>query len=108
MKQHIKIKEGSKPIVQNLCCLGDIQQEALLLEVRNILEVGFIYPPVIVELGWVSPMVVVTPKKNRKGHVYVDYKPLNATTKRDHFSLPFQDKVLDKVAGYTQCVIHSV
>ena len=43
---------------------------------------------------------VVTPKKNGKWQVCVDYKPLNAATKRDHFPLPFQDEVLDKVAGY--------
>ena len=36
----------------------------------------------------------------------MDYKPLNAATKRDHFPLPFQDKILNEVAGherYTVC-----
>lgn len=54
---------------------------------------------------WVSP-VVVTPKKNGKWQVCVDYKPLNAATKRDHFPLPFQDEILNEVAGhemYTVC-----
>ncbi|MCO5588627.1 hypothetical protein L7F22_042584 [Adiantum nelumboides] len=35
-----------------------------------------------------------------------DYKPLNAATKRDHFPLPFQDEILNEVAGherYTVC-----
>ncbi|MCO5591846.1 hypothetical protein L7F22_045839 [Adiantum nelumboides] len=32
--------------------------------------------------------------------VCVDYKPLNAATKRDHFPLPFQDEILNEVAGY--------
>ena len=93
----IKLKEGSKPIAQKLQRLGVIQQEALLLEVRKLLEAGFIYP--VVESEWVSP-VVVTPKKNGKWRVCVDYKPLNAATKRDHFPLPFQDEVLGEVAGY--------
>ena len=93
----IKLKEGSKPIAQKLRRLGVIQQEALLLEVRKLLEAGFIYP--VAKSKWVSP-VVVTPKKNGKWQVCVDYKPLNAATKRDHFPLPFQDEVLDEVAGY--------
>ncbi|MCO5567926.1 hypothetical protein L7F22_021622 [Adiantum nelumboides] len=50
--------------------------------------------------------VVVTPKKNGKWRVCVDYKPLNVATKRDHFPLPFQDEILNEVAGherYTVC-----
>ena len=44
MVEHcIKLKEGSKPIAQKLRRLGVIQQEALLLEVRKLLEAGFIY-----------------------------------------------------------------
>ena len=46
------------------------------------------------------------PKEERKWRVCVDYKPLNAATKRDHFSLPFQDEILNEVAGherYTVC-----
>ncbi|MCO5579588.1 hypothetical protein L7F22_033445 [Adiantum nelumboides] len=54
---------------------------------------------------WWQP-IVVTPKKNGKWRVCVDYKPLNAATKRDHFPLPFQDEIMNKVAGherYTVC-----
>ena len=59
----IKLKEGSKPIAQKLRRLGVIQQEALLLEVRKLLEASFIY--LVAESKWVSPLVV-TPKKNGK------------------------------------------
>ncbi|MCO5607626.1 hypothetical protein L7F22_061824 [Adiantum nelumboides] len=97
MQHHIKLKEGSKPTVQRLECLGVIQQDALLVEVRKLLNAGFIYP--VEDSEWVSP-VVVTPKKNGKRRVCVDYKPLNATTKRDHFPLPFQDEILNEVVGY--------
>ncbi|MCO5570631.1 hypothetical protein L7F22_024358 [Adiantum nelumboides] len=53
---------------------------------------------------WVSP-VVVTPKKNGKWRVCVDYKPLNAATKRDHFPLPFQDEILNEVAGHERYIV---
>ena len=73
------------------------------MEVKKLLQAGFIYP--VEDSEWVSP-VVVTPKKNGKWRVCVDYKPLNAATKRDHFPLPFQDEILNEVAGherYTVC-----
>ncbi|MCO5555114.1 hypothetical protein L7F22_008655 [Adiantum nelumboides] len=83
--------------------LGVIKEQALLKEVRKLLAAGFIYP--VEDSEWVSP-VVVTPKKNGKWRVCVDYRPLNEATKRDHFPLPFQDKILNEVAckeKYTVC-----
>ena len=103
VEHHIRLKEGVKPKVQKLRRLGVIQQDALLKEVRKLLAVGFIYP--VEDSEWVSP-AMVTPKKNGKWRVCVDYKPLNAATKRDHFPLPFQDEILNEVAGwkiYTVC-----
>ncbi|RDX80664.1 hypothetical protein CR513_38757, partial [Mucuna pruriens] len=51
---------------------------------------------------WVSP-VQVLPKKSRmtviKNHVCIDYKKLNQVTRKDHFPLPFTDKVLEKLAS---------
>ena len=90
-------------MAQKLCQLGKIQQEALLKEVRKLTEAGFIYP--VEDSKWVSA-VVVTPKKNGKLRICVDYKPLNVATKRDHFPLPFQDEILNEVVGhkrYTVC-----
>ena len=49
--------------------------------------------------------MVVTPKKNNKWRVCVDYKPLYAATKRDHFPLPFQDEILNEVAGHERYTI---
>ena len=45
-------------------------------------------------------MVVITPNKSGKWHICVDYKPLNAATKKDHFCLPFQDEALDEGERY--------
>ncbi|MCO5575498.1 hypothetical protein L7F22_029299 [Adiantum nelumboides] len=97
VQHHINLKDGAKLVVQRLQRLGVIQQDALLSEVRKLLNAGFIYP--VEDSKWVS-LVVVTPKKNGKWRVCVDYKPLNATTKRNHFPLPFQDEILNEVAGY--------
>ncbi|MCO5560544.1 hypothetical protein L7F22_014159 [Adiantum nelumboides] len=102
VQHHINLKDGAKPVVQRLRRLGVIQQDALLSEVRKLLNAGFIYP--VEDSEWVYP-VVVTPKKNGKWRVCVDYKPLNAATKRDHFPLPFQDEILNEVAGYERYTV---
>ena len=91
------MKEGSEPVAQKLHRLGTVQKEALLKEVKALLWVGFIY--LLEDSEWVSPVVVV-PKKNGKWRICVDFKPLNAVTKRDHFALPFQDEILDEIVGY--------
>ena len=63
----------------------------------KLLKVGFIYPVETSE--WVSPMVVA-PKKDGKWRICVDFKPLNAATKKDPYPLPFVDQILDSVASY--------
>ena len=82
---------------QRLRRMGQEQMKALREEVDKLLSAGFIYPVETAE--WVSP-VVVAPKKDGKWRICVDFKPLNAATKKDPYSLPFIDQILDSVAGY--------
>ncbi|MCO5569004.1 hypothetical protein L7F22_022709 [Adiantum nelumboides] len=97
VEHRIVLKEGFKPKAQRLRRLGGIQQEVLWQEVTKLLEAGIIYH--VQEFEWVSP-VVITPKKNGKWRVCVNYKPLNAATQRNHYPLPFQDEILNQVAGH--------
>ena len=57
------------------------------------MDAGFMVP--VHNIEWVSP-IVVTPKKNAKWRICIDYKKLNASTKRDYHPLPFQDITLEK------------
>ena len=84
-------------------------------EVLKLLDVGVIYP--ITNSRWVSPTQVV-PKKsgvtvvaNEHNEIIltrvttgwslcIDYKKLNAGTRKDHFPLPFMDQMLERVAGH--------
>lgn len=61
------------------------------------MKVGFIYP--LEAVTWLSRIVIIT-KKNGKLRICVDYRKLNATTKTDPFPLPFQDTLLDAIAGH--------
>ena len=93
----IKLKENVKPVAQKLRRLGAIRREALEIEVNKLLKAGFIYP--IDDAEWISPVVIV-PKKGNKWRICVDFCPINAATKRHHYPLPFQDEILDNVAGH--------
>ena len=86
--------------------MGKEQMNALSEEVDKLLEAGFIVP--VDNAEWVSS-VVVTPKKDGRWRICIDYKPLNVVTKKDPYALPFIDLVLDSVAGferYSVCEDH--
>ena len=81
----------------------------------KLLDTRIIYS--IPDSRWVSPLHIVPKKsgvtvvKNDKNEmvaqrlqsgwrVCVDYRKLNAVTKKDHFPLPFIDTVLERLAGH--------
>ena len=90
-------------------------QEVVRIEVIKLLDAGIIYP--ISNSKWVSPIHVVpkraglTVVKNKDNElvptriqsgwrVCIDYRKLNATTRKDHFSLPFIDQMVERLAGH--------
>ena len=85
-------------------------------EILKLLEVGMIYP--ISDSSWVSPVQVVPKKtgitvvKNQNDElvptrvqngwrVCIDYRKLNAVTRKDYFPLPFIDQMLERLAGHS-------
>ena len=98
----IVLKDGVKPVRQRLRRMGQEQMMALKEALDKLLKAGFIYPVETAE--WVSP-VVVTPKKDGRWRVCVDFKPLNAATKKDPYPLPFIDQIWDSVAGYERYIV---
>ncbi|XP_052198304.1 homeobox-leucine zipper protein HDG5-like [Diospyros lotus] len=90
-------------------------KEVVRGEVLKLLDASIIYP--ISDSKWVSPTQVV-PKKSRITMVEnenneliptriqtgwrmcIDYRKLNSVTRKDHFSLPFLDQVLERIVGH--------
>ena len=111
---HIYLEEESKAVRQPQRRLNPHLQEVVRIEVLKLLQAGIIYP--IYDRTWVSPTQVVPNKsgvttvKNEKGEelstrlttgwrVCIDYRRLTEVRK-DHFSLPFIDQLLERVSEH--------
>ncbi|CAN6695145.1 unnamed protein product [Malus baccata var. baccata] len=113
---HIFLEEGAKPTREAQRRLNPPMMEVVKNEIIKLLDCGVIYP--ISDSRWVSPIQCV-PKKSgvtvvenvenelvptriRTGwRVCIDYRKLKATTRKDHFPLPFLDQMLEKLAGHS-------
>ena len=92
----IYISPDCKPVRQPQRRINPALRDIVKNELQKLLNVGFRYP--ISDSQWVSPLVIV-PMKGGKWRVCIDYRELNAATKKDHFTLPFVNQVLDNLAG---------
>ncbi|KAM1751114.1 hypothetical protein ACFX11_009273 [Malus domestica] len=113
---HIFLEEGAKPTREAQRRLNPPMMEVVKKEIIKLLDCGVIYP--ISDSRWVSPIQCV-PKKSgvtvvenaenalvptriQTGwRVCIDYRKLNATTRKDHFPLPFLDQMLERLAGHS-------
>ncbi|CAM8892957.1 unnamed protein product [Rhodiola kirilowii] len=110
----ILLEEGARPSREPQRRLNPIMMEIVRKEIQKLLDADVIYP--ISDSRWVSPVHVV-PKKTgitveedvegkmvttrvKNGwRMCIDYRKLNAVTRKDHFPLPFIDQMLDRLAG---------
>ena len=111
----ILLEDGHKPSVEAQRRLNPIMKEVVRKEVLKWLDAEVIYP--ISNSSWVSPIQVV-PKKGGTTVIWtksnallpsrtvigwricIDYRKLNNATRKYHFSLPFLDQMLDRLAGH--------
>ncbi|GKE16098.1 reverse transcriptase domain-containing protein [Tanacetum coccineum] len=110
----ILLEEDYEPSVQHQRRVNPKIHDVIKKEVEKLLDAGLIYP--ISDSPWVSPvhcvpkkggMTVVTNEENELvptrlvtgWRVCIDYRKLNESTCKDHFSLPFMDQMLERLAG---------
>jgi hypothetical protein len=130
---HIPTDPTILPSREPQCRLNNAMMEVVKKDVLKLLHTGIIYP--VPHGEWVSPVQVVPKKegmtvvRNEKNELIhqrtvtgwwmcIDYRKLNKTTSKDHFSLPFIDEMLewlvihslfcflDGYSGYHQIPIH--
>jgi hypothetical protein len=112
-KMHLE--EEAKPSRDSQRRLNPAMQEVVRAEVIKLFDAGIIYP--ISDSKWVSPIHVVpkwaglTVVENKDGElvstpvqsgwrVCIDYRKLNAATRKDHFPFPFIDQMVERLAGH--------
>ncbi|CAN6687783.1 unnamed protein product [Malus baccata var. baccata] len=111
----ILLEEGSKTSREAQRRLNPPMMEVVKKEIIKLLDCRVVYP--ISDSRWVSPVQCI-PKKSgvtvvanaenelvpqciQTGwRVCINYRKLNATTRKDHFPLPFIDQMLERLAGY--------
>ncbi|GKB47487.1 DNA-directed DNA polymerase, partial [Tanacetum coccineum] len=110
----ILMEDYFKPAVQHQRKANPKIHEVIKKEVIKLLDAGLIYP--IFDSPWVSPvhcvpkkggMTVVANEENELiptqfvtgWRVCIDYRKLNDATRKDHFSLPFMDQMLERLEG---------
>ncbi|XP_026411188.1 uncharacterized protein LOC113306474 [Papaver somniferum] len=113
---HINIEDNSKTSREMQRRLNPNMKEVVRGKILKLLDASIIYP--ISDSKWVSPIQVV-PKKsgvtvvqNDKDElvptrvttgwrVCIDYRKLNAVTRKDHFPLSFTDQMLENLSGHS-------
>ncbi|CAM8904921.1 unnamed protein product [Rhodiola kirilowii] len=110
----ILLEDGAKPSREPQRRLNPIMMEIVQKEIQKLLDADIIYP--ISDSQWVSHVHVVpkksgiTVEEDAEGKIVttrvkngwrmcIDYRKLNAVTRKDHFPLPFIDQMLDRLAG---------
>ena len=110
----ILLEDNHKSSIEHQRRLNPIMKEVVKSEILKWLGAGIVYP--ISDSSWVSPvqcvpkkggMTVVANTQNELiptrtitgWRVCMDYRKLNAATRKDHFPLPFIDQMLDRLAG---------
>ncbi|GJV80204.1 reverse transcriptase domain-containing protein [Tanacetum coccineum] len=111
---NILMEDDFKPTVQHQRRVNLKIHKVIKKEVIKLFYAGLIYP--ISDSPWVSPvhcvpkkggMTVVENEDNELiptrlvtgWRVCIDYRKLNDATRKDHFTLPFMDQMLERLAG---------
>ncbi|XP_027158344.1 uncharacterized protein LOC113759962 [Coffea eugenioides] len=108
----IRLEDDAKPVRQAQRRLNPLMMEVVKKEILKLLEVGIIFA--ISDSPWANPVQVipkkagVTVEENQEGEIVpvriptgwrqcIDYRFLNAVTKKDHFPLPFIDQMIERL-----------
>jgi len=116
VQHRIHLEDNAKPYYDRQRRMNPTLQEVVRQEVLKWLDHGIIYP--IFYSEWVSSVQVVPQRtgitviRNNKNELVptrvhsgwracIDYRKLNAATKKDYFPLSFLDQMLERLAGHS-------
>jgi hypothetical protein len=111
----IELQPGTAPIAKVPFKMSPVEMKELKIQLQGLLDIGYICPGTS---PWGCSALFVE-KKDKEMHLCVDYRPLNAVTIKNKYSLPCIDILFDQLAraqvfskidlrsGYHQIKIHS-
>ena len=91
----IPLLDGTRPIRQPPRRLGLEKDQEVERQVAGLVQRGMVEPA---DGAWSSPVVLVR-KKDQSWRLCIDYRRLNAVTRKDAYPLPRIDDSLDALAG---------
>jgi hypothetical protein len=92
----LDILPHSRAVQQPLRCFDEERRRAIRVELRKLLEAGFIKE--VFHPTWLLNLVLVK-KKNGEWQMCVDYTSLNKACPKVPFPLPRIDQIIDSTAG---------
>lgn len=94
-EHEIVVEPGTRPIKQRYYPVSPAKQALIDTELKKMLDSGIVEPS---KSAWSSPILLV-PKKDNTYRFCVDYRALNAVTKKDAYPLPYVSAILDRLRG---------
>jgi hypothetical protein len=91
----IELQSGTTPVAKNPYKMIREELAELKIQLKDLLDKGYIRPS---SSSWGCPALFVK-KKSKTLHLCVDYRPLNAVTIKNKYSLPHIDILFDQLAG---------
>ena len=98
MKHHIYLPNDVVPVTAPAYPLGLVKCSAMREQMRELIDKGWVAPSAS---PWASPILLVPKDDGKKLRMCVDFRNLNALTKKDAFPLPRLDNLLHKSAHAT-------
>ena len=97
IEHSLNVSPTAKPIKQKLLRFTPDKKEAIRVEIKRLLTVGFIKE--VYHLEWLASPILVQ-KKNKEWRMCIDYTDLNKHCPKDPFNLPWIDEVVDSTTCY--------
>lgn len=92
-KHHIYLEKDTPPIKQRPYYLSKVKQDQIREEVKKLIEKGYIEES---SSPW-SSNVVLVPKKTGETRLCIDFRKLNAVTKKNAYPVPHLVQILDSL-----------
>jgi hypothetical protein len=106
IKFKIELQPGTAPVYKRPYPMARNEMAELKTQQQELLNKGFIQPNYF---PWGCPVIFVS-KKDKTQRLCIDYRPLNAVTMKNKYSLPRIDLLFDQMIGaqvFSKIDLHS-